>query len=111
VGMVNVPPDGNGEKQRESHGGQVSRLKLMRRPGQSMSCHSSSMCWRSRFKLCAHPLDLSVADLERHAAPVLDELTKDVSTRNLERVRNLKSHVTLLLARVQKVSLRKTLCA
>ncbi|TVU31811.1 hypothetical protein EJB05_23512 [Eragrostis curvula] len=48
-------------------------------------------------------LDLSVADLERHATPVLDELTKNVSTRNLERVRNLKSDLTRLLARVQKV--------
>jgi len=48
-------------------------------------------------------LDLSVADLERHATPVLDELTKNVSTRNLERVRSLKSHLTRLLARVQKV--------
>ncbi|KAL6642754.1 hypothetical protein ACP70R_020935 [Stipagrostis hirtigluma subsp. patula] len=48
-------------------------------------------------------LDTSVADLERHATPVLDELTKNVSTRNLERVRSLKSHLTRLLARVQKV--------
>ncbi|XP_047093800.1 putative magnesium transporter MRS2-G [Lolium rigidum] len=48
-------------------------------------------------------LDLSVAELERHATPVLDELTKNVSTRNLERVRSLKSDLTRLLARVQKV--------
>ncbi|KQJ97615.2 hypothetical protein BRADI_3g32490v3 [Brachypodium distachyon] len=47
-------------------------------------------------------LDLSVADLERRATPVLDELTKNVSTRNLERVRSLKSDLTRLLARVQK---------
>jgi magnesium transporter len=44
-----------------------------------------------------------VAELERHAIPVLDELTKNVSTRNLERVRSLKSDLTRLLARVQKV--------
>lgn len=48
-------------------------------------------------------LDSSVADLERDAYPVLDELAKNVSTKNLERVRSLKSNLTRLLARVQKV--------
>lgn len=48
-------------------------------------------------------LDSSVADLERDAYPVLDELARNVSTKNLERVRSLKSNLTRLLARVQKV--------
>lgn len=48
-------------------------------------------------------LDSSVADLERDAYPVLDELARNVSTKNLERVRILKSSLTRLLARVQKV--------
>ncbi|KAI3972670.1 hypothetical protein MKX01_019328 [Papaver californicum] len=48
-------------------------------------------------------LDSSVADLERNAYPVLDELARNVSTKNLELVRNLKSTLTRLLARVQKV--------
>ncbi|XP_019173785.1 PREDICTED: magnesium transporter MRS2-4-like isoform X2 [Ipomoea nil] len=48
-------------------------------------------------------LDSSVAELERDAYPVLDELAKSVSTRNLEHVRSLKSNLTRLLARVQKV--------
>ncbi|KVI11042.1 magnesium transporter MRS2-4 isoform X2 [Cynara cardunculus var. scolymus] len=48
-------------------------------------------------------LDSSVADLERDAYPVLDELAKNVSTKNLEQVRSLKSNLTRLLARVQKV--------
>ncbi|XP_020094239.1 putative magnesium transporter MRS2-G [Ananas comosus] len=48
-------------------------------------------------------LDSTVADLERDAYPVLDELAKNVSTKNLERVRSLKSNLTRLLARVQKV--------
>lgn len=48
-------------------------------------------------------LDSSVADLERGAYPVLDELAKNVSTKNLEHVRSLKSNLTRLLARVQKV--------
>ncbi|KAF5178447.1 Magnesium transporter mrs2-4 [Thalictrum thalictroides] len=48
-------------------------------------------------------LDSSVADLERDAYPVLDELARNVSTKNLELVRSLKSNLTRLLARVQKV--------
>ncbi|KAK6915956.1 hypothetical protein RJ641_018817 [Dillenia turbinata] len=48
-------------------------------------------------------LDSSVADLERDAYPVLDELARNVSTKNLEHVRTLKSNLTRLLARVQKV--------
>ncbi|XP_038890448.1 magnesium transporter MRS2-4 [Benincasa hispida] len=48
-------------------------------------------------------LDSSVADLERDAYPVLDELARNVSTKNLERVRSLKSNLTRILARVQKV--------
>ncbi|KAI3695121.1 hypothetical protein L1987_78109 [Smallanthus sonchifolius] len=48
-------------------------------------------------------LDSSVADLEKDAYPVLDELAKNVSTKNLESVRSLKSNLTRLLARVQKV--------
>ncbi|KAL2487650.1 Magnesium transporter MRS2-4 [Forsythia ovata] len=48
-------------------------------------------------------LDSSVAELERDAYPVLDELAINVSTKNLERVRSLKSNLTRLLAQVQKV--------
>lgn len=52
--------------------------------------------------VCSY-LDSNVADLERVAYPVLDELAMNVSTKNLERVRSLKSNLTRLLARVQKV--------
>lgn len=52
--------------------------------------------------VCSY-LDSSVAELEKHAYPVLDELARNVSTKNLERVRSLKSNLTRLLARVQKV--------
>lgn len=48
-------------------------------------------------------LDSTVAELEKDAYPVLDELARNVSTKNLERVRSLKSNLTRLLARVQKV--------
>ncbi|KAI8009628.1 Magnesium transporter MRS2-4 [Camellia lanceoleosa] len=43
-------------------------------------------------------------DLERDAYPILDELVRNVSTKNLEHVRSLKSNLTSLLARVQKNS-------
>ncbi|XP_075520686.1 magnesium transporter MRS2-4-like [Primulina tabacum] len=48
-------------------------------------------------------LDSSVAELERDAYPALDDLAIHVSTKNLEHVRSLKSNLTRLLARVQKV--------
>lgn len=48
-------------------------------------------------------MDTNVAELEREAYPVLDELARNVSTKSLERVRSLKSNLTRLLARVQKV--------
>ncbi|ERM95273.1 magnesium transporter MRS2-4 isoform X2 [Amborella trichopoda] len=52
--------------------------------------------------VCSY-FDSNVADLEREARPVLDELAKNVSTKNLEHVRSLKSNLTRLLAHVQKV--------
>ncbi|KAF8047024.1 hypothetical protein N665_3253s0001, partial [Sinapis alba] len=42
-------------------------------------------------------------ELETSAYPALDELTLKLSSRNLERVRKLKSAMTRLTARVQKV--------
>ncbi|CAH2053346.1 unnamed protein product [Thlaspi arvense] len=48
-------------------------------------------------------VETSVASLESEAWPVLDQLTKSVNTENLEYVRSLKSNLTRLLARVQKV--------
>lgn len=48
----------------------------------------------------------SVDDLNRHTTFVLEDLTKNVSTKNLERVRNLKRNLTSLLAGVHKVSLQ-----
>jgi magnesium transporter len=44
------------------------------------------------------------AELETAAYPALDELTSKISSRNLDRVRKLKSAMTRLTARVQKVS-------
>ncbi|CAA7027119.1 unnamed protein product [Microthlaspi erraticum] len=43
------------------------------------------------------------SELETSAYPALDELTLKISSRNLERVRKLKSAMTRLTARVQKV--------
>ncbi|KAL4318318.1 hypothetical protein GQ457_18G016800 [Hibiscus cannabinus] len=48
-------------------------------------------------------LEKKVVGLETDAYPVLDELARNVSTKNLEHVRSLKSNLTHILARVQKV--------
>lgn len=48
-------------------------------------------------------LDARTTELETNAYPALDELTKKISSRNLDRVRKLKSSMTRLNARVQKV--------
>lgn len=48
-------------------------------------------------------LDSQASALEVEAYPVLDELTSKISTRNLERVRRLKSRLVALTRRVQKV--------
>ncbi|KAI8025957.1 Magnesium transporter MRS2-4 [Camellia lanceoleosa] len=53
------------------------------------------------LKVVCTYLDSSVADLERNAYPILDELVRNVSTKNLEHVRSLKSNLTSLLARVR----------
>ncbi|KAG1368716.1 putative Magnesium transporter MRS2-7 [Cocos nucifera] len=48
-------------------------------------------------------LDARTTDLETAAYPALDELTSKISSCNLDRVRKLKSAMTRLTARVQKV--------
>ncbi|PIA57107.1 hypothetical protein AQUCO_00600082v1 [Aquilegia coerulea] len=48
-------------------------------------------------------LDARTTDLETDSYPALDELTSKISSRNLDRVRKLKSAMTRLTARVQKV--------
>eukprot|EP00850_Spirogloea_muscicola_P002255 SM000008S22344 [mRNA] locus=s8:1110890:1112704:- [translate_table: standard] len=48
-------------------------------------------------------LDARTTELGSDAYPALDELTVKVTTTNLERVRNVKSRMTDLIARVQKI--------
>ncbi|GLT42377.1 hypothetical protein SLA2020_164270 [Shorea laevis] len=48
-------------------------------------------------------LDARTRDLEVDTYPALDELTSKISSRNLDRVRKLKSAMTRLTNRVQKV--------
>ncbi|KAG0474027.1 hypothetical protein HPP92_015342 [Vanilla planifolia] len=52
--------------------------------------------------ICSY-LDARTTELENAAYPALDELTSQISSRNLDRVRRLKSSMTRLTARVQKV--------
>jgi magnesium transporter len=95
-------PDGNGEKQ---DGSPVPCLNEA--TGAEHELPFEFQVLEVALEIVCSSLDLSVSELERHATPVLDELTKNVSTRNLERVRSLKSHLTRLLARVQKVTLNE----
>ena len=48
-------------------------------------------------------LERNVHDLERLARPALEQLTKTISTSSLELVRTVKSRLTRLNGRVQKV--------
>ncbi|XP_010932874.1 magnesium transporter MRS2-I [Elaeis guineensis] len=48
-------------------------------------------------------LDARTTELETAVYPSLDELTSKISSRNMDRVRKLKSAMTRLTARVQKV--------
>ncbi|XP_077247371.1 magnesium transporter MRS2-I-like [Tasmannia lanceolata] len=48
-------------------------------------------------------LDARTTELETATYPALDELTSNISRRNLDRVRKLKTAMTKLTARVQKV--------
>uniref|UniRef100_A0ACD5TN44 Uncharacterized protein n=1 Tax=Avena sativa TaxID=4498 RepID=A0ACD5TN44_AVESA len=93
--------DSHGEKQDGSPGNQVPCLNEA--TGAEHELPFEFQVLEVGLEAVCSTLDLSVAELERHAIPVLDELTKNVSTRNLERVRSLKSDLTRLLARVQKV--------
>lgn len=52
--------------------------------------------------ICSY-LDARTTELESAAYPALDELTSKISSRNLDRVRKLKSGMTRLTARVQKI--------
>ncbi|VAH05970.1 unnamed protein product [Triticum turgidum subsp. durum] len=93
--------DGNGVKQDGSPGDQVPCLNEA--TGAEHELPFEFQVLEVGLEAVCSTLDSSVADLERRAIPVLDELTKNVSTKNLERVRSLKSDLTRLLARVQKV--------
>ncbi|WMV47310.1 hypothetical protein MTR67_040695 [Solanum verrucosum] len=52
--------------------------------------------------VCSY-LDTHTRELETAAYPALDDLTSKISSRNLDRVRKLKSAMTRLTSRVQKV--------
>ncbi|KAJ7537504.1 hypothetical protein O6H91_11G008400 [Diphasiastrum complanatum] len=52
--------------------------------------------------ICSY-LDARVTELETSIYPALDELTSKISSRNLDRVRKLKTAMTRVNARVQKI--------
>lgn len=55
-------------------------------------------------------LENNVGDLEQKVRPVLEQLTKTISTSSLELVRSVKSHLTRLSAHVQKVITYLDMC-
>ncbi|KAI5017848.1 hypothetical protein ZWY2020_042736 [Hordeum vulgare] len=89
--------DGNGGKQDGSPGDQVPCLNEA--TGAEHELPFEFQVLEVGLEAVCSTLDSSVAHLERHAIPVLDELTKNVSTKNLERVRSLKSNLTLACPR------------
>ncbi|KAG6468812.1 magnesium transporter MRS2-F-like isoform X1 [Zingiber officinale] len=48
-------------------------------------------------------LESEASELEKEAYPTLDELTSQINSLNLERVRQIKNHLVALSVRVQKV--------
>ncbi|XP_078172555.1 magnesium transporter MRS2-F-like isoform X3 [Carex rostrata] len=55
------------------------------------------------LELASKRLEIETLALEKEAYPALDELTHNVSTLNLERVRQIKSRLVGISSRVQKV--------
>ncbi|THG19829.1 hypothetical protein TEA_017656 [Camellia sinensis var. sinensis] len=72
--------------------------------GGQMDVQDNEMQLSSRGQWLSVPKAVEV-DLERNAYPVLDELVRNVSTKNLEHARSLKSNLASLLVRVQKEQL------
>ncbi|KAL5225094.1 hypothetical protein ABZP36_011733 [Zizania latifolia] len=99
---------------KSQHGGDGHGGKLDHSPGDQMRCLNEAtgaghelpfefQVLELALETVCSSFDINVSDLERRASPVLEELTKNVSKRNLDRVRTLKSDLTRLLARVQKL--------
>ncbi|KAL5232118.1 hypothetical protein ABZP36_030894 [Zizania latifolia] len=93
--------DGHGEKQDYSPRDQMSCLNEA--TGAEHELPFEFQVLELALETVCSSFDINVSDLERRASPVLEELTKNVSKKNLDRVRTLKSDLTRLLARVQKV--------
>ncbi|KAJ1696323.1 hypothetical protein LUZ63_004835 [Rhynchospora breviuscula] len=55
------------------------------------------------LELASKRLEIETLALEKEAYPALDELTHNVSTLNLERVRQIKSRLVGISSRVQKI--------
>uniref|UniRef100_A0A0E0MAB9 Magnesium transporter n=1 Tax=Oryza punctata TaxID=4537 RepID=A0A0E0MAB9_ORYPU len=93
--------DDHGEKHDDSPGDQVPHLNEA--TGAEHELPFEFQVLELALETVCSSFDVNVCGLERRATPVLEELTKNVSTRNLDRVRTLKSDLTRLLAHVQKV--------
>uniref|UniRef100_J3N4L1 Magnesium transporter n=1 Tax=Oryza brachyantha TaxID=4533 RepID=J3N4L1_ORYBR len=94
--------DDHGEKHDDSPGDQMP-CRLNEATGAEHELPFEFQVLELALETVCLSFDVNVSALERRATPVLEELTKNVSTRNLDRVRTLKSDLTRLLAHVQKV--------
>lgn len=91
--------EGNGVESAKLRASSKSRLSLDMEDEPPFEFRALEVALES---ICSF-LDARTTELETAAYPALDELTSQVSSRNLDRVRKLKSGMTRLTARVQKV--------
>ncbi|GAB2217656.1 hypothetical protein Droror1_Dr00000859 [Drosera rotundifolia] len=83
------------------HDGRVTRLNV--EAGEEDESPFEFLALEVALEAICSFLAARTTELESAAYPALDELTSKISSRNLDRVRKLKSAMTRLTARVQKV--------
>ncbi|KAJ3675175.1 hypothetical protein LUZ60_004217 [Juncus effusus] len=85
--------------QKDQEAQRASNLLSLHEKNLPFEFRALEICLESACKY----LETETLTLEKEAYPVLDELTGNVSTLNLERVRQIKSRLVAISARVQKV--------
>ncbi|PON40148.1 Mg2+ transporter protein, Zinc transport protein [Parasponia andersonii] len=95
------PANASGENQRDrkEHGGGQNDVDAAEEDESPFEFRALEVALEA---ICSF-LAARTTELETAAYPALDELTSKISSRNLDRVRKMKSAMTRLTARVQKV--------
>ncbi|CAL1411187.1 unnamed protein product [Linum trigynum] len=94
-----LPPAREGQASGENHGTQQADVDGGEEDESPFEFRALEVALEA---ICSF-LAARTTELETAAYPALDELTSKISSRNLDRVRKLKSAMTRLTARVQKV--------